>query len=67
MASRLTRRIFPHPLLTLLLTLVWCLLINTPSSGAVAFGLILGILTFLPFLKLGSKLLRSLGVLRETK
>ena len=44
MASRLTRRIFPHPLLTLLLTLVWCLLTNTPSSGAVAFGLILGIL-----------------------
>ncbi|MDM8164606.1 Na+/H+ antiporter subunit E [Roseovarius sp.] len=44
MASRLTRRIFPHPLLTLLLTLVWCMLINTPSTGAVAFGLILGIL-----------------------
>lgn len=44
MARRLTRRIFPHPLLTLLLTLVWCLLVNTPSTGAVAFGLILGIL-----------------------
>lgn len=44
MASRFTRRILPHPLLTLLLTLVWCLLVNTPSFGAVAFGLILGIL-----------------------
>ena len=44
MAHRLTRRIFPHPLLTLLLTLVWCLLINGFSSGTVAFGLILGIL-----------------------
>ena len=43
MASRLARRIFPHPLLTLLLTLVWCMLINSPSSGAVAFGLLLGI------------------------
>ncbi len=44
MSHNLTRRIFPHPLLTLLLTLVWCLLVNAPSSGAVAFGLLLGIL-----------------------
>ena len=38
------RRIFPHPLLTVLLTIVWCLLVNRPSSGAVAFGLFLGII-----------------------
>ena len=38
------RRVFPHPLLTALLTIVWCLLVNRPSSGAVAFGLILGII-----------------------
>jgi len=44
MAQRLTRRIFPHPLLTLLLTIVWCLLMNTMSPGTAVFGLILGIL-----------------------
>ena len=44
MASGLIRRIFPHPSLTLLLTLVWCLLVNRPSSGAVAFGLLLGVI-----------------------
>ncbi|MEM6587737.1 MAG: Na+/H+ antiporter subunit E [Pseudomonadota bacterium] len=38
------RKVFPHPLLTILLTLVWCLLVNRPSQGAVAFGLILGII-----------------------
>lgn len=38
------RRVFPHPLLTALLTIVWCLLVNRPSSGAVAFGLLLGII-----------------------
>ncbi len=43
MPRRLVQRIFPHPLLTLLLTLVWCLLVNGISSGTVAFGLILGI------------------------
>ncbi len=42
MPRRLARRIFPHPLLTLLLTLVWCLLNNTASPGMVVFGLILG-------------------------
>jgi len=44
MARSLTRRIFPHPLLTLLLTLIWCMLVNGFSSGTVAFGLIMGIL-----------------------
>ncbi len=43
MPRRLTRRIFPHPLLTLLLTFVWCLLNNTVSPGMVVFGLLLGI------------------------
>ena len=43
MPQRLVQRIFPHPLLTLLLTLVWCLLVNGISSGTVAFGLVLGI------------------------
>lgn len=44
MAGNLTRRIFPHPQLTLLLTVVWCLLTNTLSPGVAVFGLILGIL-----------------------
>lgn len=43
MASGLTHRIFPHPILTLLLTLVWCLLHNSFSPGTVVFGLLLGI------------------------
>lgn len=37
-------KVFPHPLLTILLTVVWCLLVNRPSQGVVAFGLILGII-----------------------
>jgi multicomponent K+:H+ antiporter subunit E len=36
--------LFPHPLLTLLLTAVWLLLQNTLSPGMAVFGLILGIL-----------------------
>lgn len=44
MPVRVVRRIFPHPLLTLLLTLVWCLLINEPGAGIAVFGLILGII-----------------------
>jgi len=43
MARSLTRRIFPHPLLTLLLAFVWCLLNNTFSPGMIVFGLIIGI------------------------
>ncbi|MWB79351.1 Na+/H+ antiporter subunit E [Pseudooceanicola sp. 216_PA32_1] len=42
MVSHLFRRLFPHPLLTLLLVIVWCLLINGLSLGTVVFGLILG-------------------------
>jgi multicomponent K+:H+ antiporter subunit E len=37
------RRILPHPLLTLLLALVWMLLENTFSAGVLVFGLILGL------------------------
>ncbi|WP_324753695.1 Na+/H+ antiporter subunit E [Roseovarius sp. Pro17] len=36
--------LLPHPLLTLLLTVVWVLLQGTLSPGMVVFGLILGIL-----------------------
>ncbi|MFN3207773.1 MAG: Na+/H+ antiporter subunit E [Roseovarius sp.] len=36
--------LFPHPFLTLLLTLVWVLLQNGFSAGMAVFGLILGIL-----------------------
>ncbi len=41
---RLARRIFPHPLLTLLLTVVWCLLVNDLTAGTVVFGALLGVL-----------------------
>ncbi len=44
MARDLTRRILPHPQLTLLLTIVWCLLNTSFSPGIITFGLILGIL-----------------------
>ena len=44
MTMRLTNRFLPHPLLTLLLVLVWCLLVNSLSLGTVVFGLILGLL-----------------------
>ncbi len=36
--------LLPHPLLTLILTLVWMLLQNDMSAGMLVFGLILGIL-----------------------
>lgn len=42
--ARVYRWLFPHPFLTLLLTLVWILLQNNLSAGMVVFGLILGIL-----------------------
>lgn len=41
------RRLFPHPILTVLLTLVWLLLVNSFSLNSLLFGLILGIL--IPF------------------
>lgn len=36
--------VFPHPFLTLLLTVVWIMLQNNVSAGMAVFGLILGIL-----------------------
>lgn len=36
--------LFPHPLLTLLLVVVWTLLQNSVSAGMAVFGLILGII-----------------------
>ena len=44
MPYRVLRKVFPHPLLTLILTIVWCLLANQLTSGTVAFGLLLGTL-----------------------
>ena len=41
---RLTRFVFPHPWLSALLIVVWCLIINGLSLGTVVFGAILGIL-----------------------
>lgn len=38
------RKLFPHPLLTLVLALVWLALMNAVSLGGIVFGLILGIL-----------------------
>ncbi len=38
------RRLMPHPLLTLILAVVWVLLQNNVTAGMVVFGIILGIL-----------------------
>jgi multicomponent K+:H+ antiporter subunit E len=37
------RRILPHPLLTLLLTVVWTMLVNQVTPGNIVLGLALGI------------------------
>lgn len=37
------RRIFPHPLLTLLLAVVWQLLVNKLTPGNILLGILLGI------------------------
>ncbi|WP_299296791.1 Na+/H+ antiporter subunit E [uncultured Tateyamaria sp.] len=42
--KRLYHWLLPHPLLTLLLALVWILLQNELSAGMAVFGLILGII-----------------------
>jgi multicomponent K+:H+ antiporter subunit E len=42
--TQVFRWLFPHPLLTLLLALVWMLLQNEFSAGMAFFGLILGII-----------------------
>lgn len=43
----LLRKIFPHPLLTVLLALVWLLLVNRFSINSLLFGLFLGVV--IPF------------------
>jgi multicomponent K+:H+ antiporter subunit E len=40
----LAKRILPHPLLTVTLTIVWLLLVNEFSIGALVLGLILGLI-----------------------
>lgn len=42
--TRILHWLFPHPLLTVLLAVVWTLLQNQVSAGMVVFGLILGII-----------------------
>ena len=42
--SKAFRWLLPHPLLTLLLAVVWTLLQNDVSAGMVVFGLILGVI-----------------------
>ena len=42
--TRFLAWLFPNPLLTLILTVVWTLLQNQVSAGMVVFGLILGII-----------------------
>ncbi len=41
--SRMLNWLFPHPSLTILLTIVWVALQNDVSAGMVVFGVILGI------------------------
>lgn len=45
---KLLHRIFPHPFLTLLLTVVWLLLVNGFSINSLLFGAFLGVL--IPFI-----------------
>ncbi|WP_299664042.1 Na+/H+ antiporter subunit E [uncultured Ruegeria sp.] len=45
---KLLHRIFPHPHLTILLTIVWVLLANKPSLNSLVFGLLLGVI--IPFI-----------------
>ncbi len=42
--SRAIRWLLPHPLLTLLLAVVWVLLQNEVTAGMIVFGIILGII-----------------------
>lgn len=44
MTKAVLRWIFPHPLLTVILTIVWVMLQNNVSAGMVVFGIILGII-----------------------
>lgn len=40
----LLSKLFPHPMLTLLMTVVWLMLMNSVAPGAIAFGLLLGLI-----------------------
>ncbi|MGD9295400.1 MAG: Na+/H+ antiporter subunit E [Roseobacter sp.] len=42
--TRALHWLFPHPLLTIILTIVWVMLQNDVSAGMVVFGVILGII-----------------------
>ena len=42
--TRAFRWLLPHPLLTVVLAIVWILLQNKISAGMVVFGIILGII-----------------------
>lgn len=48
MMSTWIRRLLPHPILTVLLTLIWNLLANSLSLNSLVMGLILGVL--IPFI-----------------
>lgn len=42
--TRAIKRLIPHPLLTLILTIVWMLLQNELSAGMIVFGFMLGVI-----------------------
>lgn len=42
--TRAIKRLIPHPLLTLILTVVWMLLQNELSAGMIVFGFMLGVI-----------------------
>ena len=46
--KQMRRRLVPHPLLTILLTIVWLALVNRFSLNSLLFGLILGLI--IPFI-----------------
>ncbi|MEY8096883.1 Na+/H+ antiporter subunit E [Falsihalocynthiibacter sp. S25ZX9] len=45
---KVLRKLFPHPVLTVLLTVVWLLLVNAYSINSLLFGAFLGVL--IPFI-----------------
>lgn len=42
--GRVITKVLPHPIMTLLLAVIWTLLQNSVSAGMIVFGLILGII-----------------------
>lgn len=72
--SSLLRRILPHPLLTVILAVVWILLQNEFSAGMFVFGIILGIIIPLltsawwpdrPEFRIGRMMLYAVLVVRD--